>query len=135
MPWTQAHAPEIAPHGLAEGQMLEGPWYPQVYPNPLPEEHRPLVSSKSRATPWGLLTLLGVAKESQDILMGLGIETENCTLPSVLLPDVHGDYVYYGFDGPLVDCDNWQLLDQLPLHKYGQMLKQMMMKKEEQQQQ
>lgn len=39
IPWTFAHAPALAPHGLREGDPLAGPWYPRVHPSPLPEEH------------------------------------------------------------------------------------------------
>lgn len=53
IPWTFAHAPGIAPHGLKLGDSLQGPFYPLVFPQPLKQEQR----SVPEAETWGFLKL------------------------------------------------------------------------------
>lgn len=120
VPWTLAHAPNVAPHSLTEGQALEGPWYPRVYPSPLESEHVPIDGK-----PWGILRLLGVAKEAQDKAEELGIgNSENCTIDDIK-SEVKGVYSYFGFDGPVMLCKDWQMVGGLPVHKDGQMIQDM----------
>lgn len=64
IPWTFAHAPGIAPHGLKLGDKLEGPWYPLVHPHPLEEEQR----SVPEAEAWGLLKLASFISESNKVM-------------------------------------------------------------------
>jgi hypothetical protein len=129
VPWTFAHSAGVAPHGLTNGDALEGPWYPRVIPSPLASEHVPLPGG-----PWGLLAMLGVAKEAQDIIQTLGIGTkENCTLLPVDQNNGNNHqhhhnqhksnvFAYFGFDGPVIDCDDWEVVNQVPVHKDGQMI-------------
>ena len=117
IPWTFAHAPGIAPHGLNEGDKLEGPWYPRVFPEPLESEHVPINRSS-----WSILGVLGIAKEAQDFASELGIGTDNCT---IIDSKGRESYSYFGFDGPVSSCDDWTLIGGLPLHKNGQMIKTM----------
>jgi hypothetical protein len=114
VPWTFAHAPGIAPHGLTNGDALEGPWYPRVVPSPLASEHVPLPGG-----PWSLLTMLGVAKEAQDIIktLGIGGTKENCNTT-----ETNGAFAYFGLDGPVVHCEDWELVQKFPVHKDGQMI-------------
>jgi hypothetical protein len=117
VPWTFAHAEGIAPHGLTNGDVLQGPWYPRVIPSPLATEHVPLTGG-----PWGLLAVLGVAKEAQDRIQTLGIGSkENCTL-SVDQNNGNNVFAYFGLDGPVIDCDDWEVVNQVPVHKDGQMI-------------
>merc|ERR1712084_124278 len=60
IPWTFAHAPGVAPHGLRLGDLLTGPWYPKVHPEPLASEHIPV----SKGQPWSLTGLIGISIES-----------------------------------------------------------------------
>lgn len=120
VPWTFAHAPRIAPHNLAEGDALEGPWYPKVYPEPLKNEHVPIANGK----PWTVFGMLGVAKRALDIASDIGIGTDNCT--------INGDgeksssaTAYFAFDGPVTSCNNWKMVNGVPVHKDGQMIKNM----------
>lgn len=118
VPWTLAHAPGVAPHGLINGDVLEGPWYPRVIPSPLASEHVPLPEG-----PWGLGAMLGVAKEAKDIIQTLGIgTTENCTL--LVDDNSHNTnaFSYFGLDGPVIDCQDWEVIQQVPVHKDGQMI-------------
>ena len=118
IPWTLAHAAGIAPHGLVEGQVLAGPWYPQVYPTPLTtEEHIPIVGGH----PWSLWGLLGVSQQALASAAALGIgNREQCTLPDQDGVD-ENNYAYYGFDGPVIACQDWELWNGVPVHKDGQM--------------
>lgn len=115
IPWTLAHAAGVAPHGLKEGSPLEGPWYPQVYPKPLKSEHVPI-----EGKPWGILSVLSVVKEAQDIASDLGIgNNETCTLDNISASEER--VPYFGFDGPITSCDAWEMMSGVPLHKEGQM--------------
>jgi hypothetical protein len=120
VPWTLAHAPGIAPHGLTNGDALEGPWYPRVVPSPLASEHVPLPGA-----PWSVMAMLGVAKEAQDILQTLGIggAKEHCKLPDTT--ETNGTFAYFGLDGPVIHCEDWELVQNLPVHKDGQMIRAM----------
>jgi hypothetical protein len=123
VPWTFAHSPGVAPHGLTNGDALEGPWYPRVIPTPLASEHVPLPGG-----PWALFAMLGVAKEAQDMIQTLGIGTkENCTLLVDSNNNQHKNnvFAYFGLDGPLIDCKDWELVDQVPVHKDGRMIEAM----------
>eukprot|EP00591_Stephanopyxis_turris_P003771 CAMPEP_0195526740 /NCGR_PEP_ID=MMETSP0794_2-20130614/27989_1 /TAXON_ID=515487 /ORGANISM="Stephanopyxis turris, Strain CCMP 815" /LENGTH=417 /DNA_ID=CAMNT_0040657501 /DNA_START=105 /DNA_END=1358 /DNA_ORIENTATION=+ len=117
IPWTFAHAPNVAPHRLKEGSALEGPWYPMVYPKPLESEHVPI---GGRA--WSIIGVLGVAKQSLNIAADLGIGSNNCVVDHVV-KEVEGYYPYFGFDGPVTSCENWEMVNQIPVHKDGQMVK------------
>jgi len=64
IPWTFAHAPGVAPHGLKLGDPLQGPWYPLVYPAPLEKEQR----SVPEAEPWGILSLGRFVSESASLM-------------------------------------------------------------------
>jgi hypothetical protein len=129
VPWTFAHAAGVAPHGLTDGDALQGPWYPRVVPSPLASEHVPLPKG-----PWSLWAMLGVAKEAQDIIQRLGIVgTKDSHCNTTLQPDNNNnntdghnhknnkEFAYFGFDGPIIHCQDWELVQQLPLHKDGQM--------------
>lgn len=112
IPWTYAHAGGVAPHGLTEGHALEGPWYPKVYPEPLPGEHIPIDGK-----PWSIMGVLGIAKQAQDIANKLGIgNQESCTAN-------RRDGLYFGLDGPVSDCKDWEMVSNVPVHKDGQMIK------------
>ena len=88
VPWTLAHAPGVAPHGLRDGDVLGGPWYPRVHPSPIAEEHTPLPGGA-----WGLRSLLAVASESDRLARnGTG------GLPAK---------GYLGFDGLVVRPTDW----------------------------
>uniref|UniRef100_A0A7S4JJN7 Uncharacterized protein n=1 Tax=Odontella aurita TaxID=265563 RepID=A0A7S4JJN7_9STRA len=129
VPWTLAHAPGVAPHGLAEGDALGGPWYPQVYPEPLESEHIPIRDANVGAKSWGILSVLGVAKEAQETSERLGIGASNCSISGEVSSD--NGHAYFGMDGPVIKCEDWEFVEGLPLHKKGQMrdsLKQMMNK-------
>lgn len=64
IPWTFAHAPGVAPHGLKLGDPLQGPWYPLVHPEPLEKEQR----SVPEAEPWGILSLGRFVSESSSLM-------------------------------------------------------------------
>jgi hypothetical protein len=65
--------------------------------------------------------MLGLAKEAQDIIQTLGIGTkENCTLP--FSNNQPNDFAYFGLDGPVIHCQDWEVVQQVPLHKDGQMI-------------
>jgi len=116
IPWTLAHAPGVAPHGLVSGSVLDGPWYPKVYPAPDESEHVPIDGSA-----WSLMGLLNVAKQAQDIAVGLGIGSTNCTIDDISV--TKGIYkTYFGFDGPVVSCKDWEISNGIPVHKDGQMI-------------
>jgi hypothetical protein len=116
-PWTLAHASGVAPHGLANGDALEGPWYPRVVPFPLASEHVPLPKG-----PWGIWAVLGVAKEAKDMIKTLGIGTnENCNL-SPANSNANNRFAFFGLDGPVMHCQDWEVVQQLPLHKDGQII-------------
>lgn len=116
VPWTLAHASGVAPHGLTNGDALAGPWYPRVVPSPLASEHVPLPDG-----PWSIMALLGVAKEAQDIIQVLGLGTkQNCTLPAD--NSNNNAVAYFGLDGPVIHCEDWELIQQVPVHKHGQMI-------------
>jgi hypothetical protein len=142
VPWTFAHAPGIAPHNLiavnggassdgttdTSSPTLEGPLYPLVFPAPKEEEHVPYPGS-----PWTILGILGVTKQAQDIAQGLGIGQHNCTIGNDNENDDRSNDnkatglppsppAYYGFDGPVTECDGWEMVKGLPVHKDGQMI-------------
>mmetsp|Transcript_35891 Transcript_35891/g.99207 ORF Transcript_35891/g.99207 Transcript_35891/m.99207 type:complete len:306 (+) Transcript_35891:392-1309(+) len=88
VPWTLAHAPGVAPHGLRDGDVLGGPWYPRVHPSPIAAEHAP-----APGRPWGLGGLLAVAGDADKIARnGTG------GLP---------ERGFFGFDGPVHDPKDW----------------------------
>lgn len=119
IPWTLAHASGIAPHGLNEGDALEGPWYPKVYPMPLMKEHRPL-----QGKPWSISGMLGVASQATELISKLGIgNVENCTIDVGEGDSNKEEPSFYGFDGPVMNCVDWELVSGLPVHKNGQMIK------------
>eukprot|EP00568_Trieres_chinensis_P002662 CAMPEP_0183304400 /NCGR_PEP_ID=MMETSP0160_2-20130417/9490_1 /TAXON_ID=2839 ORGANISM="Odontella Sinensis, Strain Grunow 1884" /NCGR_SAMPLE_ID=MMETSP0160_2 /ASSEMBLY_ACC=CAM_ASM_000250 /LENGTH=406 /DNA_ID=CAMNT_0025467441 /DNA_START=27 /DNA_END=1250 /DNA_ORIENTATION=- len=118
IPWTLAHAPGLAPHGLKEGDALAGPWYPKVYPEPQEDEH---ITLKGKA--WGIFSLLGVAKQAQDAAAKLGIGSDDDCIADVR--NESDGYLYYGFDGPVAKCKDWEMLNGLPVHKEGQMINDM----------
>lgn len=119
IPWTFAHAADVAPHGLEEGSALEGPWYPKVYPEPMESEHVPIEGKA-----WSIMRVLGVAKKAQDVAADLGIGTEdNCTIDDIAVENA--GYSYYGFDGPVTKCKDWEMTSGVPVHKQGQMIKSM----------
>ena len=119
IPWTLAHAPDVAPHGLQEGAVLEGPWYPKVYPSPLKSEHIPLPGNA-----WSIFSVLSVAKQAQDIATGLGIgDQEECVIDDTRSAGLGENYAYYGFDGPIMSCEGWQMTSGVPVHRDGQMIK------------
>jgi len=64
IPWTFAHAPGVAPHGLKLGDPLQGPWYPLVHPKPLVEEQRSVPEAKS----WGILSLSRFVSDSASVM-------------------------------------------------------------------
>ena len=111
IPWTFAHSPGVAPHGLQQGDSLEGPWYPLVYPKTLDSEHIPI-----QGKPWSISNLLSISKKALDIAEQLGIGNENCTLDEAAKSHIP----YFGFDGIVTSCDNWEMLSGLPVHKQGQ---------------
>ena len=92
IPWTLAHAPGIAPHGLSDGDALAGPWYPLVHPAPRPEEHVPLTHKWSH----GPGAILGLAAEAEanarDLLNASSVTTKG---------------PFYGFDGPVAEPSEW----------------------------
>jgi len=88
VPWTLAHAPGIAPHGLQNGDVLAGPWYPRVYPSALAEEHVPLPGA-----PWSLSALLAVAGEAEKAARN---GTGGLPQPG-----------FFGFDGPVRRATDW----------------------------
>lgn len=116
IPWTMAHAADIAPHGLEEGSPLEGAWYPLAYSTSSDDEHVPI-----KGRPWGILNLLSVASQAQKIADGLGIGAgESCTIHSVV--DANRPTPYFGFDGPVTSCKDWEMVGGVPVHKDGQMI-------------
>lgn len=127
VPWTLAHAPHVAPHGLQPGDDLSGPWYPRVYPTPLEEqEHVSLVRSKNKSSSvaaWGrVAALLSVAQEAMDGAANIGIGGDDCHLPQQNpTKETGGDYGYYGFDGPVIRCTDWEMVNRVPCHKKGAM--------------
>ena len=111
-----AHAAGVAPHGLEEGSRLGGPWYPLVYPSPSEDEHVPI-----GGRPWGILSLLGVARRAQKTAATLGIGTdENCTIDDVVAAGGHAPF--FGLDGPVTSCKDWTMVGGVPVHKDGQMI-------------
>ena len=90
IPWTLAHAAGVAPHGLSAGQPLAGPWYPRVYPAPLPEEHAPLPGPA-----WSLGALLSLAGEAE--------ANGRAALNGSGAPE--GGFL--GFDGPVRAPQEW----------------------------
>ena len=118
VPWTLAHAPGIAPHGLSDGDVLAGPWYPLVHPAPLPEEHVPAPGS-----PWSISKLLGVAGEA-DALARNG---------SGGLPGPG----FLSFDGAVEDPEEWAFVKlpdapiEMLFHKRGQGFKALAAAREE----
>jgi len=92
VPWTLAHAPGIAPHGLADGDKLAGPWYPRVHPAPLPEEH---VGVPGPA--WSRGALLSLAGQAEEIAQnnGTGVPPHN----------------FLAFDGPVRRPKEWAFVE------------------------
>jgi len=101
IPWSLAQSPELFPHGLNNGDVLQGPGYPLVYPQPLPEEHRPL-----NGTVWTLRSALAMAKESQ------------------AMADKKEEGFFF-LDGPLKDAADWEEIEMpgtklsMLMHKEG----------------
>jgi hypothetical protein len=60
IPWSLAQSPELFPHGLNDGDILQGPGYPLVYPEPDETEHRPLTGNV-----WSVKKMLDMAKTSE----------------------------------------------------------------------
>jgi hypothetical protein len=109
IPWTLAHAPGIAPHGLVNGDVLQGPWYPQVYPSVLDMEHVAL----SNAQPWSLVKVLKLAKEAEQAVRS----------PTDPTRTVAGSFA---LDGTIVHPDEWIFQEiapgsgvEVPCHKHG----------------
>ena len=107
VPWTLAHAPGIAPHGLSNGDELAGPWYPRVHPTPIPGEHVALPGG-----PWGLSSLLAIAAQSEALARS----------NSTGLPEPG----FFGFDGPVERPAEWTFIKmpeapiEMLYHKAGQ---------------
>jgi hypothetical protein len=113
IPWTLAHSPGIAPHGLKDGDAFGGPWYPQVYPAPLVEEHVPFGTGTAPAIAWSVRRVLQLAQEAQD------------TVINPLHPD-RPNKGSHAMDGPISDPKDWILQEiipgsgiQVPCHKHG----------------
>jgi len=106
IPWSFAHSPELFPHGLAYGDVLSGPGYPLVFPNPLEEEHRPLDGNV-----WTIRDVLAIAKEAENKSTGDG---SGSPPPGFMT-----------FDGPVSEKNAKDFVVQdlngvpIPLHKEG----------------
>ena len=62
-----------------------------------------------------------MAKQALDIAAKLGIDnSENCTVM-----EGAEKYSYFGFDGPVTSCKDWEMSSGVPVHKNGQMKKNM----------
>eukprot|EP00316_Scyphosphaera_apsteinii_P001957 CAMPEP_0119312406 /NCGR_PEP_ID=MMETSP1333-20130426/26321_1 /TAXON_ID=418940 /ORGANISM="Scyphosphaera apsteinii, Strain RCC1455" /LENGTH=297 /DNA_ID=CAMNT_0007317019 /DNA_START=335 /DNA_END=1228 /DNA_ORIENTATION=+ len=114
-PWTLAHSPEVAPHGLSDGDALAGPWYPRVYPSPLESEHTPLGGNI-----WSFGALLRLVDRSAKLMK----DTSG-----------HPTRGYLTLDGPVVRPDEWAFVPfptndsgiELLMHKRGASYKAAMM--------
>ena len=97
IPWTLAHAPGIAPHGLISGESdLAGPWYPLVYPRDSQnKEHVPL----SGARPWNPLAIIQLMKQSEQ---------------SVKDSSPNPKQGAFGLDGIIVDRTQWHFSELVP---------------------
>lgn len=105
--WSFAHSPEMSPHGLKEGDKLEGPWYPLVYPAPLEKEHVKLPGEPW--TPWAAFKLYRQAEK-------------------YVREGEHGTAVKegtYALDGPVLNSEDWEFIlipdkgVEMPMHKHG----------------
>lgn len=115
VPWSLAHAPELFPHGLTNGDILQGPGYPLVYPKPLESEHVPL-----NGNVWSIFKIFHLAKESQGMMMKNYRRNERGKEVG------HLPLGFFTLDGPVLDPDLWELVDPpefngmlLPAHKQG----------------
>ena len=113
IPWSFAHSPELFPHGLKEGDVIAGPAYPLVFPQPLESEHKPLPGDNM----WTITKVLEMAKYSQEASL-----SNNGGPPEGFLT----------FDGPVLDASEYVTANlpggvSVPYHKDGPAYRQYVM--------
>jgi len=95
VPWSLAQAPELYPHGLDNGDLLQGHGYPLAFPAPLEAEHVPLTGNI-----WSLKKIFELITESGEAAKQLPKD-------------------FFAMDGPIVDPEDWVSQSNLPMHKRG----------------
>lgn len=100
IPWSLAHSPDLFPHGLNDGDVLAGPAYPLVHPEPVDEEHKPLDGNI-----WTIQKVLSMAKECQETATGgSGSSSSNEDGTASAAPQ-KPPLGFLTFDGPVVESN------------------------------